>query len=54
MQDRCAYVFDIRAGKVLHKLGGHTDVVSDVAFHRQRPELVTGCLDGKLRVFVAL
>ena len=32
-----AYVFDIRCGTYQHKLTGHTDTVSDVAFHPLHP-----------------
>lgn len=50
-EDKCAYLYDIRAGTYLHKLSGHTDVVSDVAFHPLSPHLLTASLDGRLRVF---
>ncbi|XP_064602272.1 WD repeat-containing protein 27-like isoform X2 [Liolophura sinensis] len=50
-EDKSAYIYDLRAGAYLHKMTGHTDVVSDVAFHPIKPQLVTACLDGKVRVF---
>ena len=50
-EDKCAYLYDIRAGTYLHKLSGHTDVVSDVTFHPLSPHLLTASLDGRLRVF---
>eukprot|EP00040_Diaphanoeca_grandis_P009846 m.290612 g.290612 ORF g.290612 m.290612 type:complete len:149 (-) comp212857_c0_seq1:104-550(-) len=53
-EDRSAYIYDIRTGGVLNKLTGHTDAVTDVSFHPQRPEIVTACADGKLRVFASV
>jgi WD40 repeat protein len=51
-EDKLAYVYDWRHGGVVDKLaGGHTDVVSDVAFNPLRPQIVTGCYDGSLRFF---
>lgn len=50
-EDRSAYIFDIRAGTYLHKLTGHTDTVTDVAFHPLLPQLVTVTVDGKVRLF---
>ncbi|KAK2193214.1 hypothetical protein NP493_16g01035 [Ridgeia piscesae] len=38
-EDRSAYIFDIRAGTYLHKLTGHTDTVTDVAFHPLLPQV---------------
>ncbi|XP_038078106.1 WD repeat-containing protein 27-like isoform X2 [Patiria miniata] len=38
-EDKSAYVFDIRTGTYIHKLSGHTDVVSDVAYHPLYPEV---------------
>ena len=35
-------MFDLRGGTYLHKLSGHTDVVSDVAFHPLYPEVSSG------------
>jgi WD40 repeat protein len=53
-EDKCAYLYDIRSGTYLHKLVGHTDVVSDVAFHPLSPQLLTASLDGKIRVFSSM
>ncbi|XP_071497617.1 WD repeat-containing protein 27-like [Diadema antillarum] len=50
-EDRSAYVYDIRGGTYIRKLSGHTEVVSDVAFHPLYPEIVTATLDGKLRLY---
>ncbi|XP_071798693.1 WD repeat-containing protein 27-like [Asterias amurensis] len=50
-EDKSAYIFDVRAGTYIQKLSGHTDVISDVAFHPLYPELVTASLDGKIRLY---
>ncbi|XP_023117577.2 WD repeat-containing protein 27 isoform X3 [Amphiprion ocellaris] len=50
-EDNCAYVYDIRSSTYLHKLPKHSDTVLSVAFHPAKPELLTGTLDGKLRLF---
>eukprot|EP00698_Gefionella_okellyi_P009607 TRINITY_DN2459_c0_g1_i4.p1 TRINITY_DN2459_c0_g1~~TRINITY_DN2459_c0_g1_i4.p1 ORF type:complete len:730 (-),score=168.58 TRINITY_DN2459_c0_g1_i4:73-2262(-) len=50
-EDRAVYVFDLRAGSFLHRLGGHSDVVSDVAFNPHHPQLATASFDGTLRFF---
>ncbi|KAJ8045395.1 WD repeat-containing protein 27 [Holothuria leucospilota] len=50
-EDKSAYVFDLREGAVIEKLMGHTDVVSCVAYHPLYAEILTGTLDGKLRLF---
>eukprot|EP00002_Diphylleia_rotans_P035481 TRINITY_DN7750_c0_g1_i1.p1 TRINITY_DN7750_c0_g1~~TRINITY_DN7750_c0_g1_i1.p1 ORF type:complete len:881 (+),score=138.30 TRINITY_DN7750_c0_g1_i1:71-2713(+) len=50
-EDKAAYLYDLRMGTVLHKLMGHTDAVTDVAFHPLHPQLATGCLDGRVRMF---
>ena len=34
-----AYLFDIRASTFCNRLTGHTDVVSDVAFHPVFPQV---------------
>ena len=31
--------------------GGHTDVVTDVAFNPVHPQLATACMDGRVRFF---
>ncbi|WAR20183.1 WDR27-like protein [Mya arenaria] len=50
-EDKCSYLFDLRSGTYLHKLQGHTDVVSDVAFNPRTPQLFTASLDGKIAVY---
>ncbi|XP_008278894.1 WD repeat-containing protein 27 [Stegastes partitus] len=50
-EDNCAYIYDIRSSTYLHKLQKHSDTVLSVAFHPAKPELLTGTLDGKLRLF---
>jgi len=50
-EDRSAYLYDIRGNTYCHRLTGHTDVVSDVAFHPAQPQLVTASLDGRLRFY---
>ncbi|KAM6922428.1 WD repeat-containing protein 27 [Lycodopsis pacificus] len=50
-EDNCAYIYDIRSSSYLHKLQKHSDTVLSVAFNPATPELLTGSLDGKLRLF---
>ncbi|XP_039996129.1 WD repeat-containing protein 27 isoform X2 [Xiphias gladius] len=50
-EDNCAYVYDIRSSSYLHKLRKHSDTVLSVMFNPATPELLTGTLDGKLRLF---
>uniref|UniRef100_UPI003AAA8B22 WD repeat-containing protein 27 n=1 Tax=Centroberyx gerrardi TaxID=166262 RepID=UPI003AAA8B22 len=50
-EDNCAYVYDIRCSSYLHKLQKHSDTVLSVTFNPATPELLTGTLDGKLRLF---
>ncbi|XP_034465303.1 WD repeat-containing protein 27 [Hippoglossus hippoglossus] len=50
-EDNSAYVYDIRSSSVLHKLQKHSDTVLSVTFNPATPELLTGTLDGKLRLF---
>eukprot|EP00041_Stephanoeca_diplocostata_P029690 m.883715 g.883715 ORF g.883715 m.883715 type:complete len:963 (+) comp23611_c0_seq3:316-3204(+) len=51
-EDRRAYVYDLRNSSVcVARLGGHPDVVTDIAYHPLRPELLTACADGSLRIF---
>ena len=38
-----AYLYDIRSGSYLHKLTGHSDTVSAVAFHPQFPQVYMPC-----------
>ncbi|KAF6723725.1 WD repeat-containing protein 27 [Oryzias melastigma] len=50
-EDKCAYIYDIRSSIHLHKLQRHSDTVFSVAFNPAKPQLLTGTLDGKLRLF---
>ncbi|KAG7230144.1 hypothetical protein INR49_009864, partial [Caranx melampygus] len=50
-EDNCAYVYDVRSSSYLHKLQKQSDTVLSVAFNPAKPELLTGTLDGKLRLF---
>ncbi|XP_034041297.1 WD repeat-containing protein 27 [Thalassophryne amazonica] len=50
-EDNCAYVYDIRSSSYLHKLQKHSDTVLTVTFNPATPQLLTGTLDGKLRLF---
>ncbi|XP_054578582.1 WD repeat-containing protein 27 [Eptesicus fuscus] len=52
-EDRHAYVYDVGSSTFSHRLPGHTDTVSGVAFSPSAPQLVTATLDGKLQLFVA-
>jgi WD40 repeat protein len=50
-EDKSAYLYDLRAGEFVERLGGHTDVVADVAFNPMHAQLVTAAYDCKLRFF---
>eukprot|EP00761_Pharyngomonas_kirbyi_P009845 gb/GECH01009863.1/.p1 GENE.gb/GECH01009863.1/~~gb/GECH01009863.1/.p1 ORF type:complete len:874 (+),score=185.05 gb/GECH01009863.1/:1-2622(+) len=50
-EDRCAYVYDINTGKVLHKYQGHSDVVSDVCFNPLHPQFATTSFDATVRFY---
>ncbi|XP_062286107.1 WD repeat-containing protein 27 [Scomber scombrus] len=50
-EDKCAYVYDIRSSSYLYKLQKHSETVLSVAFNPATPELLTGTLDGELRLF---
>ncbi|EEY69337.1 uncharacterized protein PITG_05562 [Phytophthora infestans T30-4] len=50
-EDRAAYVYDIRTGRRLIKLKGHTDVVTSVAFSPLHPQLATASCDGTVRFY---
>ncbi|XP_069394987.1 WD repeat-containing protein 27 isoform X2 [Paralichthys olivaceus] len=50
-EDKSAYVYDVRSSSFLHKLQKHSDTVLSVTFNPATPELLTGTLDGKLRLF---
>ena len=50
-EDNRAYLYDVGSGKVVERLQGHSDAVLDVKFNPMHPQLVTACVDGKLRFF---
>merc|ERR1712159_602292 len=51
-EDHRAFLYDVSSGKVVERWrGGHTDVVTDVAFYTVHPQLATACLDGNVRFF---
>ncbi|KAH8053360.1 hypothetical protein JL722_9586 [Aureococcus anophagefferens] len=50
-EDKCAYVYDIRAGRALALLKGARDAVAAVAFNPKYPQLATASYDGKLRFY---
>eukprot|EP00066_Takifugu_rubripes_P002356 XP_003964244.2 PREDICTED: WD repeat-containing protein 27 [Takifugu rubripes] len=50
-EDNCAYVYDIRSSGYLHKLQNFSNPVLSVGFHPATTQLMTGTLDGKLRLF---
>lgn len=53
-EDKTAVLYDLRMGTMLHRVReGHTDVVSDVAFHPLYPQMATACFDGRVRFFSA-
>ncbi|XP_066104266.1 WD repeat-containing protein 27 [Saccopteryx bilineata] len=52
-EDRHAYVYEVGSSTFSHRLSGHTDTVTGVAFSPSEPQLVTATLDGRLQLFVA-
>ncbi|KAG6613471.1 uncharacterized protein IUM83_04470 [Phytophthora cinnamomi] len=50
-EDRAAYIYDIRTGRRLVKLKGHTDVVTSVDFNPLHPQLATASSDGTVRFY---
>ena len=54
-EDKSAYLYDVRQGAVVVRLREGKppplDVVSDVAFHPSRPQLVTTSHDGRARFY---
>ncbi|XP_055083469.1 WD repeat-containing protein 27 [Periophthalmus magnuspinnatus] len=50
-EDNCAYVYDVRSSSYLHKLHKESSPVLSVVFNPSTPELLTGTLDGRLRLF---
>ncbi|KAM4866257.1 WD repeat-containing protein 27 [Thomomys bottae] len=52
-EDRHAYVYEMGLSTFSHRLPGHSDTVSAVAFNPSTPQLATATLDGKLQLFLA-
>uniref|UniRef100_A0A7N9IFL2 WD repeat domain 27 n=1 Tax=Macaca fascicularis TaxID=9541 RepID=A0A7N9IFL2_MACFA len=52
-EDRHAYVYEMGSSTFSHRLAGHTDTVTGVAFNPSTPQLATATLDGKLQLFLA-
>ncbi|KAG8504736.1 WD repeat-containing protein 27 [Galemys pyrenaicus] len=52
-EDRHAYVYEVGSSTFSHRLAGHTDAVTGVAFSPVAPQLVTATLDGMLQLFAA-
>ncbi|XP_054451167.1 WD repeat-containing protein 27 [Pteronotus mesoamericanus] len=52
-EDRHAYVYEMGSSTFSHRLSGHTDTVTAVAFSPSAPQLATATLDGKLQLFAA-
>ena len=50
-RDRTARLWDVRSGRLLHELIGHTNHVSAVAFSPDGSRLATGSLDGSARIW---
>ncbi|KAH9132275.1 hypothetical protein AeRB84_021261 [Aphanomyces euteiches] len=50
-EEKVTHLYDIRTGRTLDKLRGHTDVVSSVAFHPVKPLLATAAVDGTVRLY---
>ncbi|KAF6270245.1 WD repeat domain 27 [Rhinolophus ferrumequinum] len=51
-EDRHAYVYEMGSSTFCHRLSGHTDTVTGVAFSPSASQLATATLDGKLHLFV--
>uniref|UniRef100_A0A8C6D3S8 WD repeat domain 27 n=1 Tax=Moschus moschiferus TaxID=68415 RepID=A0A8C6D3S8_MOSMO len=52
-EDRHAYVYETSSSTFSHRLAGHTNTVTAVAFSPVAAQLVTATLDGKLQLFQA-
>ncbi|KAM5325460.1 WD repeat-containing protein 27 [Glossophaga mutica] len=52
-EDRHAYVYEMGSSTFSHRLSGHTDTVTAVAFSPSVPQLATATLDGRLQLFGA-
>uniref|UniRef100_A0A3B3XIN1 Uncharacterized protein n=1 Tax=Poecilia mexicana TaxID=48701 RepID=A0A3B3XIN1_9TELE len=51
-EDKCAYVYDIRASTYLHKLQKHSDTVLSVAFNPAKPEVSVSFLHISINFFI--
>ncbi|XP_045150445.1 WD repeat-containing protein 27 [Echinops telfairi] len=51
-EDRYVYMYEMGSSTFSHRLGGHTDTVTQVAFSPSSPQLATATADGKLQLFV--
>lgn len=49
--DKCAFVWDVASGRVVQRLGGHTERLNAVAFNPEASVLITGCYDRMLRLW---
>lgn len=50
-EDRSAYVWDVRTGKVLDRLRGFREAASDVTFNPAYPQVAVGSINGQIRFF---
>ncbi|KAM6181746.1 LOW QUALITY PROTEIN: WD repeat-containing protein 27 [Erethizon dorsatum] len=51
-EDRHAYLYELGSSAFYHRLAGHTDTITAVAFNPAAPQLITATLDGKLQLFL--
>ena len=49
--DELAKLWDVKTGKCLHVLGGHTGVLTSVAFAAEDQRVITGSFDGSVKVW---
>jgi WD40 repeat protein len=50
-EDRSAYVWDVRTGKVLDRLRGFREAASDVTFNPAYPQVAIASINGQIRFF---
>ena len=50
-EDKCAHVYDIRAGRPAAKVKGARDAVAAVAYNPRFPQLAAASYDGTLRFY---
>lgn len=43
-------VYDTLTGKIVQNIGGHMDIVRDVAWHPHRPEILTSSWDSMVNI----